>query len=73
MPWFDVPGRRAAGVHVVFGHWAALGLVRRDDITALDSGCVWGNSLTAVRLDRAAEPVHVNCTGLVPRAVRKRS
>jgi bis(5'-nucleosyl)-tetraphosphatase (symmetrical) len=72
-PWFDVPGRRAAGVHVVFGHWAALGLVRRDDITALDSGCVWGNSLTAVRLDRAAEPVHVNCTGLVPRAVRKRS
>ena len=66
VPWFDVPGRLAADVHVVFGHWAALGLVRRADITALDTGCVWGNRLTAVRLDRAAEPIHVDCTGIVP-------
>lgn len=59
MPWFDVPGRRAAGVHVVFGHWAALGLLRRPDVTALDTGCVWGNHLTAVRLDRPAPPVQI--------------
>jgi bis(5'-nucleosyl)-tetraphosphatase (symmetrical) len=59
MPWFDVPERRAAGTHIVFGHWAALGLLRRKDVTALDTGCVWGNHLTAVRLDRPARAVKV--------------
>ena len=54
IPWFDVPDRRAANTHIVFGHWAALGLLRRGDVTALDTGCVWGNYLTAVRLDRRA-------------------
>jgi len=56
IPWFDVPERRTAGTHVVFGHWAALGLLRRADITALDTGCVWGNYLTAARLDRPTRP-----------------
>ena len=42
MPWFDVPGRRTQDVTVVFGHWAALGLMIRDDVMCLDSGCVWG-------------------------------
>jgi bis(5'-nucleosyl)-tetraphosphatase (symmetrical) len=60
MPWFDVAGRRAAGAHIVFGHWAALGLLRRADVTALDTGCVWGNKLTAVRLDRRARAVQVS-------------
>jgi len=60
IPWFDVPERRAAGTHVVFGHWAALGLLRRRDVTALDTGCVWGNYLTAVRLDRPGRAVQVS-------------
>jgi bis(5'-nucleosyl)-tetraphosphatase (symmetrical) len=59
IPWFDVPDRRAAGTHIVFGHWAALGLLRRRDVTALDTGCVWGNHLTAVRLDRPGRAVQV--------------
>ena len=63
-PWFEVPDRPAATVQIVFGHWAALGVVRRADITALDSGCVWGGSLTAVRLDKPARPTRVNCTAL---------
>ena len=50
MPWFDVPSRGTADVTVVFGHWAALGLIIRDNIIGLDSGCVWGAELTAVRL-----------------------
>jgi len=54
-PWFDAPDRRAANVHIVFGHWAALGLLRRADVTALDTGCAWGNRLTAVRLDGPGE------------------
>jgi bis(5'-nucleosyl)-tetraphosphatase (symmetrical) len=53
-PWFDAPGRRSAGVTVVCGHWAALGLVLRSDLIALDTGCVWGHRLTAVRLDDRA-------------------
>jgi bis(5'-nucleosyl)-tetraphosphatase (symmetrical) len=60
VPWFDMPDRGAARVHIVFGHWAALGLLRRSDVTALDTGCVWGNHLTAVRLDRPARPVQVS-------------
>jgi len=50
-PWFAVPGRRSAETQVVFGHWAALGLWRKDGVTGLDTGCVWGKELTALRLD----------------------
>jgi bis(5'-nucleosyl)-tetraphosphatase (symmetrical) len=49
-PWFDLPGRRARDEVVVFGHWSALGLNIRPDTICLDTGCVWGRSLTALRL-----------------------
>jgi len=51
MPWFEAPGRRSAGVQVIFGHWAALGLRLAPGVAALDTGCVWGQSLSALRLD----------------------
>jgi bis(5'-nucleosyl)-tetraphosphatase (symmetrical) len=61
--WFDVPGRRTAGVPIAFGHWSALGLVERDDLLGLDTGCVWGGRLTAVRIDGDGREVfHVGCT-----------
>jgi bis(5'-nucleosyl)-tetraphosphatase (symmetrical) len=50
MPWFDVPERKTSDITVVFGHWAALGLMVRDNLIGLDSGCVWGEQLSAVRL-----------------------
>jgi len=54
LPWFDVPGRRTADTTVIFGHWSTLGLMLRPNLMALDTGCVWGGKLTAVRLsDRA--------------------
>lgn len=56
MPWFAAPSRRNADLNIVFGHWAALGYYRAPGIYALDSGCVWGNRLTAIRLDEAGEP-----------------
>jgi bis(5'-nucleosyl)-tetraphosphatase (symmetrical) len=72
MPWFDVPKRRAANAHIVFGHWAALGLLRRADVTALDTGCVWGNYLTAVRLDRPTRPsVRVSGSGSALQRLRR--
>ena len=49
--WFDAPGRHGRDRTVVCGHWAALGLFVRDDVIALDSGCVWGGALTAIRLE----------------------
>ena len=51
LPWFDVPGRRSAGRTVVCGHWSALGLRITPDLLALDSGCVWGGKLSAIRLE----------------------
>lgn len=51
MPWFEVPGRRSQGQPIVFGHWSARGLVLREDVIGLDSGCVWGGKLTAVCLN----------------------
>ncbi len=51
MPWFAVPGRRTAAMTVVCGHWSALGVRREANLLALDSGCLWGGSLTAVRLE----------------------
>lgn len=54
MPWFTVPGRRTADVTVVFGHWSTLGLTLEKNLIGLDTGCVWGGKLTALRLsDRA--------------------
>lgn len=49
--WFDMPNRRTANRTVVFGHWSTLGLFRRPGLIGLDSGCVWGNALSAVRLE----------------------
>ena len=49
--WFDVPGRRTFGKTVVFGHWSTLGLVVRPNLVALDTGCVWGGCLSAMRLE----------------------
>jgi bis(5'-nucleosyl)-tetraphosphatase (symmetrical) len=60
-PWFDFPKRGSRNWHIVFGHWSALGVVVRDDITALDSGCVWGWQLTAVPLDPPGKPITVAC------------
>ncbi|HEV7915291.1 MAG TPA: bis(5'-nucleosyl)-tetraphosphatase (symmetrical), partial [Albitalea sp.] len=51
VPWFEAPGRKTQGMPIAFGHWSTLGLVNRPDLLALDTGCVWGGRLTAVRID----------------------
>jgi len=53
LPWFDVPGRRTQDACIAFGHWSTLGYLRRPDIISLDTGCVWGGCLSALRLDAA--------------------
>ena len=66
-PWFDTPGRRSAGQSVAFGHWSTLGLVNRPDLLGLDTGCVWGGRLSAVRVDGGRrELVQVACPQAQP-------
>jgi bis(5'-nucleosyl)-tetraphosphatase (symmetrical) len=61
-PWFDIAGRRTRGTPIAFGHWSTLGLINRPDLLALDTGCVWGGALTAVRVDGGRrEIVQVRC------------
>lgn len=50
IPWFDVPDRASKDAQVIFGHWSALGLQQRNNVFALDTGCLWGGQLTAMNL-----------------------
>ncbi len=62
VPWFDAPGRASAGTPIAFGHWSTLGLVNQPELLGLDTGCVWGGALTAVRVDGGRrEVVRVAC------------
>ena len=51
LPWFDVPGRASKEATVICGHWSALSLQVKSNLIALDTGCMWGGSLTAIRLE----------------------
>ncbi len=51
VPWFQVPTRRSQNLRIIFGHWSALGRWQGSGVVCLDSGCLWGRSLTAARLD----------------------
>ncbi len=62
-PWYTVPGRRTADVTVVFGHWSTLGLLDSPRVLAIDTGCIWGGELTAVRL-RDRRRVAIDCSSL---------
>jgi bis(5'-nucleosyl)-tetraphosphatase (symmetrical) len=58
LPWFRIPWRRSSGARIVFGHWSAQGYVNENGVLGLDTGCVWGGWLTALRLD-VEEPEYV--------------
>jgi len=62
MPWFEAPGRLTEGTPIAFGHWSTLGLIDEPELLALDTGCVWGGTLTAVRVDGGRrEVLQVRC------------
>lgn len=60
-PWYAVENAKWRGTRIVCGHWSALGLVVNDELVAIDTGCVWGRQLTAVRLDAGPSVVQVRC------------
>ncbi len=57
-PWFEVPGMRRRETRIVCGHWSALGRFAGLGVYAIDTGCVWGGQLTALRLD-SEEPLYI--------------
>jgi bis(5'-nucleosyl)-tetraphosphatase (symmetrical) len=71
LPWFAVPGRRSRDTTIIFGHWSALGLVRQPNVFGLDTGCLWGRQLTALRIeDRRV--IQVGCRQPAEGKVRSR-
>ena len=61
-PWFQLPTRVLLPQRIIFGHWSALGYHKDSQVVSLDTGCVWGRKLTAVRLDGdIIEPIQVAC------------
>ncbi len=65
LPWFAVPGRKTAALPIIFGHWSTLGVGMMSKALSLDSGCLWGGQLTAVRID-VPEPhwFSIECGGV---------
>jgi bis(5'-nucleosyl)-tetraphosphatase (symmetrical) len=63
LPWFEIAGRASRDTRIVFGHWSTLGFVNAHGVIGLDTGCVWGGSLTAVNLDQPIRPISVGCAG----------
>ncbi|MDD5036403.1 MAG: symmetrical bis(5'-nucleosyl)-tetraphosphatase [Methylococcaceae bacterium] len=61
LPWFQAPGRRSQGAKIVFGHWSTLGFRAENGCFCLDTGCLWGGELTALRLDGAMPRFSVPC------------
>jgi bis(5'-nucleosyl)-tetraphosphatase (symmetrical) len=62
VPWFEAHDARWRGSRIIFGHWSTLGFFNNAEVTGLDTGCVWGDRLTALRLDVPdAKPVQVAC------------
>jgi bis(5'-nucleosyl)-tetraphosphatase (symmetrical) len=62
VPWFRAPQRRSRDLRIVCGHWSALGYHDGDGVLSIDTGCVWGEKLCAIRLDQRAAPVFVPCS-----------
>ena len=64
MPWYTVPGRQTAEVQVAFGHWSTLGFMDENRLWALDTGCVWGGKLSALKIGATLnerELIQVDC------------
>ncbi|AFL72528.1 symmetrical bis(5'-nucleosyl)-tetraphosphatase [Thiocystis violascens] len=64
VPWFRAAGRKTRSDRIIFGHWSTLGYRQEDNVWAIDSGCLWGGALTAIRLDATSLiPIQLNCKG----------
>jgi bis(5'-nucleosyl)-tetraphosphatase (symmetrical) len=63
LPWYAVPGRKSRDMRIIFGHWSTLGFYQGDNVVSIDTGCLWGGQLTAVRLDDSLQRTSIDCRG----------
>lgn len=64
LPWFSHPKRATRKDKVLFGHWSTLGYQVQNNTWSLDSGCLWGGKLTALRIDlKKPKPRFLSCPG----------
>jgi len=61
VPWFEVPNRRTINDQILFGHWSTLGLHQENNTTCLDSGCLWGGQLSAIKLGKTEQFISTDC------------
>ena len=61
VPWFQVPGRKSRGMRIIFGHWSTLGYYQGNNVYSIDTGCLWGGQLTALKLDENPERISIDC------------
>ena len=63
MPWFAVPNRNKFEMKIVFGHWSSLGYYEDNTCYAIDTGCLWGGQLTALKLGEQVQRFSIDCSG----------
>jgi bis(5'-nucleosyl)-tetraphosphatase (symmetrical) len=63
LPWFDVPNRHSANMRIICGHWSTLGYYEGSNCYAIDTGCLWGGQLTAIKLGQEVERFSIDCPG----------
>ncbi|MGZ4970446.1 MAG: symmetrical bis(5'-nucleosyl)-tetraphosphatase [Methylobacter sp.] len=61
IPWFEVPKRKNANMRIIFGHWSSLGYYEGANCYAIDTGCLWGGQLTALKLGEPVERFSIDC------------
>lgn len=63
VPWYETPGRKSRKMKILFGHWSTLGVVDDHGVHSLDTGCLWGGKLTALRLGKKPRRMVYDCPG----------
>lgn len=61
VPWFAVPGRKSLDMRIIFGHWSTLGFYVGHNVYSIDTGCLWGGQLTALKLMPSPQRFSVDC------------
>ena len=62
LPWFEIPERQIKDDALLFGHWSTLGMINKKNVYPLDTGCVWGGKLTALKIE-TARYISIDCPG----------
>jgi bis(5'-nucleosyl)-tetraphosphatase (symmetrical) len=61
VPWFEAPKRKSTDMRIIFGHWSSLGYYEGPNCYAIDTGCLWGGQLTALKLGESVQRFSIDC------------